>query len=423
MTFAVPVVAKPFPEYKWRWMEFTPVESFNRVDVLLGVTRAILKCVGQRASSEAFNDEMALIQKDLFDHPHDPKLANADRSRNLIRRQGRYWRGLGILSANNTELELTDFGRKFASGEVNPDDFIEHIIDNHRLPNVAIDKPKTIEAWQGAELSIAPLKILLAVLVELGKQDPDEAYLTTEEIGRVIVPLTLHDQDPTYLSRGIIAFRENPAPFSTLPDCVTAANDWRMLREHLLFFAYGGVLSNAGGTPAKKERFFLPTNRLSAALSINQKATRQIDRAPPPFTIEMVEETIHEIKTVERVKRNVEVVSRPTQAQFRRAVLANCGWKCVVTGENYPGVLIACHIHEVWENGPDHISNGIILRSDLHALFDSQKMRIAANGLISLAPDVAASPTYSQLPDRADLPNNLNREALRRRYLYGKVTE
>ena len=45
--------------------------------------------------------------------------------------------------------------------------------------------------------------------------------------------------------------------------------------------------------------------------------------------------------------------------------------KCSVTGEKTLPVLEAAHIKPFAESGPNHISNGILLRADLHKLYDT----------------------------------------------------
>lgn len=125
---------------------------------------------------------------------------------------------------------------------------------------------------------------------------------------------------------------------------------------------------------------------------------------------------------VQRARKTVEVIDRPGQTKFRRDVLENCGNSCVLTGETLTDVLIACHIHEVKDGGSDHVSNGIALRSDLHILFDSNKLRLDQDCNITLSPDVQLSAIYGQLPAQVNLPANLNATALRLRHDYGSVS-
>ena len=46
------------------------------------------------------------------------------------------------------------------------------------------------------------------------------------------------------------------------------------------------------------------------------------------------------------------------------------GRRCAVTGEKALPVLQAAHIRPVSKEGPHRVDNGLLLRSDIHALFD-----------------------------------------------------
>lgn len=72
--------------------------------------------------------------------------------------------------------------------------------------------------------------------------------------------------------------------------------------------------------------------------------------------------------------------SRPGQAGFRFGLLDAYGNRCAITGENIVPVLEAAHIQPVDQHGSNDFTNGLILRSDMHKLFD--------DGLISVAPDL-----------------------------------
>lgn len=416
MATPIPTVNKPFADYKWRWMEFTPVESFNRIDILLGVTRAIREFEGQPASSTAFNNRLARVQADLLPGG-SPRLTSNDTQRNLLRRQGRYWRGLGILDAPaGSGMQLTSFGRDFADGRLTPDEFVRGIVKRHTLPNPAIDSADTVHSWQAAQLNIRPLAVILAAMAELAQQaGPSAAYLTTEQLHRVIVPLYVVWPNPSALATAVLQFRANKTPFNALPDCAPAANDVRMLREHLLFLQYGGLLAVDPVGDTYRDRFRLVEHDAALAAAAVQSLPN-----PTPAVIEDV--AADTIVTVQRMRKSVEVLDRPGQSKFRKDVMANCGGRCLVTGETLADVLIACHIHEVKDGGSDDVSNGLLLRSDLHILFDLNKLRISNEGTVTWSPDVAASPAYAALPSNIALPANLNTTALRKRYEYGAVT-
>lgn len=76
----------------------------------------------------------------------------------------------------------------------------------------------------------------------------------------------------------------------------------------------------------------------------------------------------------ERVLR--EVLVRSAQSRLRRDALAH-HVTCVVTGERHPIVLEAAHIKAVKDYGADSIDNILLLRADLHTLFDAGLLTIS----------------------------------------------
>jgi len=69
-------------------------------------------------------------------------------------------------------------------------------------------------------------------------------------------------------------------------------------------------------------------------------------------------------------------ISRPEQAEFRKLLLRHFGTKCAISGNSVPEALEAAHIIPVQFGGSYDIGNGILLRRDLHALFDIGKLKI-----------------------------------------------
>jgi len=64
------------------------------------------------------------------------------------------------------------------------------------------------------------------------------------------------------------------------------------------------------------------------------------------------------------------VIPRRGQGTFRVAVTEAYGRACAVTKEHSLPALEAAHIKPFAEEGPHSVSNGLLLRSDLHRLFD-----------------------------------------------------
>ena len=58
------------------------------------------------------------------------------------------------------------------------------------------------------------------------------------------------------------------------------------------------------------------------------------------------------------------------QGTFRVAVSEAYGWGCAVSGEHSVPALDAAHIRPVVDDGPYSVNNGLLLRADIHRLFD-----------------------------------------------------
>ncbi|WP_338870300.1 HNH endonuclease [Spirosoma sp. SC4-14] len=67
------------------------------------------------------------------------------------------------------------------------------------------------------------------------------------------------------------------------------------------------------------------------------------------------------------------------QGAFRLSVIDAYNKRCAITGEKTLPVLEAAHIKPFAESGPNQTSNGLLLRSDMHKLFD--------NGYITITPE------------------------------------
>lgn len=72
-------------------------------------------------------------------------------------------------------------------------------------------------------------------------------------------------------------------------------------------------------------------------------------------------------------------------ARFRELIMQGKA-KCLITGETDTRVLDVAHIHEVRHSGLDVIENGIVLRTDLHKLFDQHILTIDDNGVFTMDP-------------------------------------
>lgn len=65
-----------------------------------------------------------------------------------------------------------------------------------------------------------------------------------------------------------------------------------------------------------------------------------------------------------------EIVSRRGQQAFRDTLLKAYGKRCAISDCAVEDVLEAAHIHPYSGEASNHVSNGLLLRTDLHTLFD-----------------------------------------------------
>jgi len=79
------------------------------------------------------------------------------------------------------------------------------------------------------------------------------------------------------------------------------------------------------------------------------------------------------------------VRQRLGQAGFRLAVLDAYGRACAVTSEHSLPVLEAAHIRPYAEGGVHDVRNGLLLRSDLHRLFDRGYVTVTPDGAVRVS--------------------------------------
>jgi putative restriction endonuclease len=83
------------------------------------------------------------------------------------------------------------------------------------------------------------------------------------------------------------------------------------------------------------------------------------------------------LDTRKAVLRNI--LARRGQKQFRDGLINRYGAACMVSGCSFLGVLEAAHIDAYRGDEHNHLENGLLLRADLHTLFDL--------GLLAVDPD------------------------------------
>jgi putative restriction endonuclease len=97
---------------------------------------------------------------------------------------------------------------------------------------------------------------------------------------------------------------------------------------------------------------------------------------------------IAEPEPAERYGAPVLMKPRLGQGAFRVVVTDAYRRKCALTGESTLPVLEAAHILPFAENGPHDVSNGLLLRSDFHKLFDLGMITVTPEYRIEVSPRI-----------------------------------
>lgn len=91
----------------------------------------------------------------------------------------------------------------------------------------------------------------------------------------------------------------------------------------------------------------------------------------------------------ERAKRFALIELRTQQGVFRKAVFLACAGRCVISGCNIPEAIEAAHLEgRSWKDGHNAASDGILLRRDLHALYDTGLLSFTEGMRVKLDPTV-----------------------------------
>ncbi len=83
--------------------------------------------------------------------------------------------------------------------------------------------------------------------------------------------------------------------------------------------------------------------------------------------------------------------ARLGQGAFRVLTLQNYGNRCCITGETTVPVLQAAHIQAVHKNGDHQLQNGLLMRADMHILFDKGLIGVDADYKIRISPQIRES--------------------------------
>lgn len=122
----------------------------------------------------------------------------------------------------------------------------------------------------------------------------------------------------------------------------------------------------------------------AAELSFAERGVLAVHSKSPPVRAATGAEAA---TTAERERVLREIFARRGQATFRDALLRAYGGKCAFSGCDAVEALEAAHVMGVAAGGSDQPANGLLLRSDLHTLFDLNLIGVdPTRRVLALAP-------------------------------------
>ena len=169
------------------------------------------------------------------------------------------------------------------------------------------------------------------------------------------------------------------------------ANDYYSLRKSINHYRNSEDVDPQIGCIILNEPFFFPEHQwidVPKSFSRNIVSGKTYDTMDPEGTIlwnEVIQRLEgHKIENIiaepsARYGNEYLIRGRIGQGAFRILVTDAYNRNCAISGEKALPVLQAAHIKPFHEDGPNNINNGILLRSDLHILFD--------RGYITITPD------------------------------------
>jgi hypothetical protein len=101
-----------------------------------------------------------------------------------------------------------------------------------------------------------------------------------------------------------------------------------------------------------------------------------------------------------RTRRLRAVVERQGQAEFRQTLVEAYGGRCAMTDCAVETVLEAAHIMAYEGPATNHVQNGLLLRGDLHTLFDAGLIFVEPDSCLIVVDASIRSSEYGQLHGR-----------------------
>lgn len=330
------------------------------------------------------------LYKDLFNAMPDESWLGKDGNRSLFRDYQKSWTSLGVLKPTqdtNQAVVLTQKGRDLVkTGDVK--EFFKVAIDGYT------------ELWDvdGRPVLVSPYENIAHAIVLIPKSMDVVSVSELQSKAELLASIAVSKTE-------ILKFNSSDT-------------NRRRFRSYLQILDNAGAIKNvSGGKIQILEREYLDSLVRMGLLAVDSDSiTMTMSLDDPAF-----EALPSDISMDLRRRKTAEQGVREGQATFARIVGKAYSYRCCVSGAKETRVLQAAHIMDYRGRQTNFPSNGLLMASDIHALFDAGRLLINPENLrIELPADMNDTRYLQYKGKQIEIPESAifrpNREALARKY-------
>lgn len=161
----------------------------------------------------------------------------------------------------------------------------------------------------------------------------------------------------------------------------------------------GGFKNGAKIDKTTWTEYFVPELKKVDTLRLRQDIANESKYDEFAFVIEENSEPVNEsnIPNDENTRQAYNRRVRNGQSRFRKTLITLYDSRCAFTKTNEETVLEACHIISHAKTGDNSLDNGLLLRSDIHVLFDEHLVTLANDGITVCVRQDVTAPEYTKL--------------------------
>jgi hypothetical protein len=169
--------------------------------------------------------------------------------------------------------------------------------------------------------------------------------------------------------------------------------------KHLDPRVEGGLKNGAKIDKITWEEYYLPSMKKVDIMRLRQDIANESKDYEFTFVVEDNFEPASElnIPNDENKRQAYARRVRKGQSRFRKALITFYDTQCAFTKTNEETVLEACHIISHARTGDNSLDNGLLLRSDIHVLFDEHLVTLANDGITVCVRQDVTAPEYAKL--------------------------